>query len=121
MTGDRVCVLSAGSITPQIPTVLCDRPPLAASVTPPSRRGQATTLKRNGSDFSATILGSLFRSSYITIWTDVDGVYSADPRKVGGCVGGIGRQCLLWRQGVAAAAAACMCVCCGGGLCRLLS
>jgi hypothetical protein len=45
-------------------------------------RGQATTLKRNGSDFSATILGSMFRSSYITIWTDVDGVYSADPRKV---------------------------------------
>lgn len=49
---------------------------------PPPCRGQATTLKRNGSDFSATILGSLFRSSYITIWTDVDGVYSADPRKV---------------------------------------
>lgn len=45
-------------------------------------RGQATTLKRNGSDFSATILGALFRSGHITIWTDVDGVYSADPRKV---------------------------------------
>jgi len=44
--------------------------------------GQATTLRRNGSDFSATILGALFRSSHITIWTDVDGVYSADPRKV---------------------------------------
>lgn len=44
--------------------------------------GHATTLKRNGSDFSATILGSMFRSSAITIWTDVDGVYSADPRKV---------------------------------------
>ncbi len=45
--------------------------------------GQATTLRRNGSDFSATIMGALFRSSYITIWTDVDGVFSADPRKVG--------------------------------------
>lgn len=44
--------------------------------------GQATTLRRNGSDFSATILGALFRSSHITIWTDVDGVFSADPRKV---------------------------------------
>jgi hypothetical protein len=44
--------------------------------------GQATTLRRNGSDFSATILGALFRSGRITIWTDVDGVYSADPRKV---------------------------------------
>lgn len=45
-------------------------------------QGQVTTLKRNGSDFSATILGSLFLSSHITIWTDVDGVYSVDPRKV---------------------------------------
>ena len=45
-------------------------------------QGQATTLRRNGSDFSATIMGALFRSGHITIWTDVDGVYSADPRKV---------------------------------------
>ncbi|KAJ9533496.1 hypothetical protein QJQ45_026558 [Haematococcus lacustris] len=47
-----------------------------------NKQGQATTLKRNGSDFSATIMGALFRSGHITIWTDVDGVYSADPRKV---------------------------------------
>jgi len=45
-------------------------------------QGQATTLKRNGSDLSATILAALFRAGNITIWTDVDGVYSADPRKV---------------------------------------
>jgi bifunctional aspartokinase / homoserine dehydrogenase 1 len=45
-------------------------------------KGQVTTLKRNGSDYSATIFGSLFQSGNITIWTDVDGVYSADPRKV---------------------------------------
>ncbi|KAK9838066.1 hypothetical protein WJX74_011058 [Apatococcus lobatus] len=45
-------------------------------------QGQVTTLKRNGSDYSATILGALFQGSHITIWTDVDGVYSADPRKV---------------------------------------
>lgn len=44
--------------------------------------GQATTLKRNGSDYSATIVGALFQAGDITIWTDVDGVYSADPRKV---------------------------------------
>ena len=29
-------------------------------------------------------MGALFRSGHITIWTDVDGVYSADPRKVRG-------------------------------------
>ena len=44
--------------------------------------GVATTLKRNGSDFSASIFGSLLDASCITIWTDVDGVLSADPRKV---------------------------------------
>lgn len=41
-----------------------------------------TTLKRDGSDFSAAIMGALFEAGQITIWTDVDGVYSADPRKV---------------------------------------
>lgn len=44
--------------------------------------GQATTLKRNGSDYSATIFGALLRAGAITIWSDVNGVYSADPRKV---------------------------------------
>lgn len=41
----------------------------------------STTLKRDGSDFSAAIMGSLVRARQVTIWTDVDGVYSADPRK----------------------------------------
>lgn len=45
-------------------------------------KGHVTTLKRNGSDYSATILAALFGARDITIWTDVDGVYSADPRKV---------------------------------------
>lgn len=44
--------------------------------------GVATTLKRNGSDFSASIFGALLEADEITIWTDVDGVLSADPRLV---------------------------------------
>jgi len=44
--------------------------------------GVPTTLKRNGSDFSASIFGSLLDASAVTIWTDVDGVLSADPRRV---------------------------------------
>jgi aspartokinase/homoserine dehydrogenase 1 len=44
--------------------------------------GTPTTLKRNGSDFSASIFGSLLDASEIVIWTDVDGVLSADPRRV---------------------------------------
>lgn len=46
------------------------------------RDGRATTLRRNGSDYSGTIMAALLNAQSITIWTDVDGVYSADPRKV---------------------------------------
>jgi aspartokinase/homoserine dehydrogenase 1 len=46
------------------------------------RRGVQTTLGRNGSDFSASIFGALLGAAEIHIWTDVDGVLSADPRRV---------------------------------------
>lgn len=46
-----------------------------------TRQNIPTTLKRDGSDFSAAIMGALLRARQVTIWTDVDGVYSADPRK----------------------------------------
>ncbi len=45
-------------------------------------QGQATTLGRNGSDFSAAIFANLCDADALTIWTDVDGVLSADPRLV---------------------------------------
>lgn len=44
--------------------------------------GVATTLQRDGSDYSASIMGKLLQSRNVTIWTDVDGVLSADPRRV---------------------------------------
>jgi len=44
--------------------------------------GVPTTLKRNGSDFSGSIFGALLGAREILIWTDVDGVLSADPRRV---------------------------------------
>lgn len=44
--------------------------------------GQRTTLGRNGSDFSAAIFAKLFHAESLVIWTDVDGIYSADPRRV---------------------------------------
>jgi aspartokinase/homoserine dehydrogenase 1 len=46
------------------------------------RRGVQTTLGRNGSDFSSSIFGALLGAAEIHIWTDVDGVLSADPRRV---------------------------------------
>ncbi len=44
--------------------------------------GVQTTLGRNGSDFSGSIFGALLNAAEIVIWTDVDGVLSADPRLV---------------------------------------
>lgn len=46
------------------------------------RRGAPTTLGRNGSDYAASIFGALLEAGKINIWTDVDGVLSADPRRV---------------------------------------
>jgi len=44
--------------------------------------GLITTIGRNGSDYSAAIFGAALGVSLIEIWTDVDGILSADPRSV---------------------------------------
>ncbi len=44
--------------------------------------GIVTTLGRGGSDFSAALLGAVLPAGEVWIWTDVDGVMSADPRLV---------------------------------------
>ncbi len=44
--------------------------------------GSSTTLGRGGSDYTASILGAALESSEIWIWTDVDGFFSADPKRV---------------------------------------
>jgi aspartate kinase len=46
--------------------------------------GVQTTLGRGGSDYSASILGAALDASEIWIWTDVDGVMSANPSEVSG-------------------------------------
>lgn len=47
-----------------------------------TREGVITTLGRGGSDYTASILGRCLNSREIWIWTDVDGVMTADPRVV---------------------------------------
>jgi aspartate kinase len=47
-------------------------------------KGNVTTLGRSGSDFTATILGAAIDADEVQIWTDVDGVMTADPRVVKG-------------------------------------
>jgi aspartokinase/homoserine dehydrogenase 1 len=44
--------------------------------------GRPTTLGRGGSDFSASILSAALDAAELWIWTDVDGILSADPRLV---------------------------------------
>jgi aspartokinase/homoserine dehydrogenase 1 len=43
--------------------------------------GQTTTLGRGGSDYTAAIVGAALKAREIEIWTDVDGMMTADPRK----------------------------------------
>jgi len=64
-------------------------PPLAAGRIPvlggfvgATVTGMTTTLGRGGSDFSAAIVGACLGASEIQIWTDVDGMLTADPRIV---------------------------------------
>jgi aspartate kinase len=64
-------------------------PPLAAGRVPviggyvgATRDGVATTLGRGGSDYSAAIIGAGLGVADIQIWTDVDGMLTADPRVV---------------------------------------
>lgn len=45
-------------------------------------QGELCLLGRNGSDYSAAIVAAAVKASVCEIWTDVDGVYSADPRQV---------------------------------------
>src|SRR5438477_179917 len=47
-----------------------------------TEQGETTTLGRGGSDYTASLLGAALKASEIEIWTDVDGVMTADPRKV---------------------------------------
>ena len=46
--------------------------------------GATTTLGRGGSDYTATLIACALDADEVTIWTDVDGVFSADPRVVPG-------------------------------------
>ncbi len=56
--------------------------PVVTGYVAATAKGIPTTLGRGGSDYSATILGSALDASEVIIWTDVNGVLTADPRMV---------------------------------------
>lgn len=47
-----------------------------------TEKGESTTLGRGGSDYTASLFGAALSADAIEIWTDVDGLMTADPRKV---------------------------------------
>lgn len=47
-----------------------------------TQKGEVTTLGRGGSDYTASIIGFCLEASEIQIWTDVDGIFTADPKLV---------------------------------------
>lgn len=56
--------------------------PIVTGFNGASADGQPTTLGRGGSDFSASILASVLDAEELWIWSDVDGIMTADPRLV---------------------------------------
>ena len=65
-----------------VPAVAEGRVPVIGGFVGATLQGVTTTLGRGGSDYSAAIIGAAVDSREIQIWTDVDGMLSADPRVV---------------------------------------
>lgn len=60
----------------------CPGIPVITGFIASTKDGITTTLGRNGSDYTAAITGAALNCSSIEIWTDVDGILSADPKLV---------------------------------------
>jgi aspartate kinase len=65
-----------------VPLVAAGHVPVTGGYVGATSSGVTTTLGRGGSDYSAAILGAALDASEIQIWTDVDGMMTADPRVV---------------------------------------
>ena len=66
------------------PLIEAKRVPVLGGFIGASRNGVTTTLGRGSSDYSATLFGAAMGAHEIQIWTDVDGVMTADPNLVVG-------------------------------------
>lgn len=64
------------------PLIALKKVPVITGFLGSTRNGRTTTLGRGGSDYSASIIGRSLDSREIQIWTDVDGIFTADPRVV---------------------------------------
>lgn len=66
------------------PMVQSKRVPVMGGFVGSTANGVTTTLGRGGSDYSASLVGAALNAEAIEIWTDVDGMLTADPRVVEG-------------------------------------
>lgn len=64
------------------PVLAAGQVPVVGGFVGATRAGVATTLGRGGSDYSAALIGACLDASEIQIWTDVDGMLTADPRLI---------------------------------------
>ena len=71
---------TAACLSMLVPILECGAVPVVSGYSGATREGEPTTLGRGGSDYSATIIGAAMGADEVWIWTDVDGVLSADPR-----------------------------------------
>ena len=67
----KLSKMSKSNVVPVVTGFICSTP-----------AGVTTTLGRGGSDYSASIIGACIKADEIQIWTDVNGVMTADPRIV---------------------------------------
>lgn len=65
-----------------LPIIEAGRVPVAQGFIGSTPEGITTTIGRGGSDYSAAIIGAALGAEAIEIWTDVDGLMTADPRVV---------------------------------------
>jgi aspartate kinase len=73
---------TAALMTHADPPLAAGRIPVIGGFVGATTGGVTTTLGRGGSDFSAAIVGACLGAAEIQIWTDVDGMLTADPRIV---------------------------------------
>ncbi len=69
-----------------LPLLRAGKVPVLGGFIGASTDGVTTTLGRGGSDYSASLIGAALHAEAIEIWTDVDGMLTADPRVVDGAL-----------------------------------
>ena len=80
--GPRPDAISRAARERVLPLVLDGHIPVLGGFIGATPQGVGTTLGRGGSDFTAALLGAALDAEAIEIWTDVDGMLTADPRIV---------------------------------------